>query len=59
MRELREELGVEGVRICGAVSTWRKPLLCRGVLTLLVERWMVAQLHPMSPEAPMSLLSAA
>lgn len=49
LRELREELGIDCARICGAVASWRKPLLCRGVMTLVVERWMVARLPAHNP----------
>ena len=53
LRELGEELGLAPgqVRLCGPVASWRKPLRCRGVLTLLVERWMVARLAPGAPPA--------
>jgi 8-oxo-dGTP pyrophosphatase MutT (NUDIX family) len=49
LRELGEELGIDCARICGAIASWRKPLLCRGRLTLVVERLMVARLPSGAP----------
>jgi len=53
LRELGEELGIlpGQVRLCGPVASWRKVLLCRGVLTLVVERWMVVRLAPGTPDS--------
>lgn len=44
LRELREEVGVTCARIGGPVASWQRPLLCRGRLTLMVERFLVARI---------------
>lgn len=57
LRELREELGLPPgrVRLCGPITSWRKPLLCRGRMTLVVERLIVARLAPSDSQAPAAL----
>ena len=57
LRELREELGISPgrARLCGPIASWRKPLLCRGTPTLVVERLIVARLAPSDAPAALDL----
>jgi ADP-ribose pyrophosphatase YjhB (NUDIX family) len=57
LRELREELGIapSQVRLCGPVASWQTTLRCRGTLTLVVERWIVARLAPTTLGRPAPL----